>query len=147
MSSWSGKLDRLSRSLRDVLTLLERIGDAGAGFRSVTEAIDTTTPAGRMLMHMVGAFAEFERAILRERTRAGVEAARQEGRVGGRRPKLSPHQQAAIRKMVAEGERTAAAAAPPLQGPPRHRLAAARADFDPHDPRHIICKGSCQEDA
>ena len=105
------KLDRLSRSLRDVLTLLAQLEDAGAGFRSVTEAIDTTTPAGRMLMHMVGAFAEFERAMLRERTRAGVEAARQEGRVGGRRPTLSPHQQAAIHKMVAEGEKTAAAAA------------------------------------
>ena len=102
------KLDRLSRSLRDVLTLMAQLEAAGAGFRSVTEAIDTTTPAGRMLMHMVGAFAEFERAMLRERTRAGVEAARQEGRVGGRRPKLSPHQQAAIRKMVAEGEKTAA---------------------------------------
>ena len=105
------KLDRLSRSLRDVLTLLEQLGEAGAGFRSVTEAIDTTTPAGRMMMHMVGAFAEFERAMLRERTRAGVEAARQEGRVGGRRPTLSTHQQSEIRKMVLEGEKTAAAAA------------------------------------
>ena len=90
---------------------MAQLGDAGAGFRSVTEAIDTTTPAGRMLMHMVGAFAEFARAMLRERTRTGVEAARQEGRVGGRRPTLSPHQQAAIRKMVLEGEKTAAAAA------------------------------------
>ena len=105
------KLDRLSRSLRDVLTLMAQLEDAGAGFRSVTEAIDTTTPAGRMLMHMVGAFAEFERAMLRERTRTGVEAARQEGRVGGRRPTLSTHQQSAIRKMVLEGEKTAAAAA------------------------------------
>ena len=72
------KLDRLSRSLRDVLTLLEQFGEAGAGFRSVTEAIDTTTPAGRMMMPMVGAFAEFERAMLRERTRAGVVAERVE---------------------------------------------------------------------
>ena len=56
------KLDRLSRSLRDVLTTMERLGEAGAGFRSVTEAIDTTTPAGRMMMQMVGAFAEFERS-------------------------------------------------------------------------------------
>ena len=77
----------------------------------MTEAIDTTTPAGRMLMHMVGAFAEFERAMLRERTWAGVEAARQEGRVGGRRPTLSPHQQSEIPKMVLEGEKTAASAA------------------------------------
>jgi DNA invertase Pin-like site-specific DNA recombinase len=69
------KLDRLSRSLRDVLTLMERIQEAKAGFRSLTEAIDTTTPAGRMMMQMVGSFAEFERAMLRERTRAGLESA------------------------------------------------------------------------
>ena len=105
------KLDRLSRSLRDVLTIMEQLGEAGAGFRSLTEAIDTTTPAGRMMMQMVGAFAEFERAMLRERTQAGVDAARQQGRVGGRRPKLSPQQQSEIRKMVSEGEKTAAAAA------------------------------------
>ena len=105
------ELDRLSRSLRDVLTIMEQLGEAGAGFRSLTEAIDTTTPAGRMMMQMVGAFAEFERAMLRERTQAGVDAARQEGRVGGRRPKLSPQQQSEIRKMVSEGEKTAASAA------------------------------------
>ncbi|HME25869.1 MAG TPA: recombinase family protein [Acetobacteraceae bacterium] len=81
------KLDRLSRSLKDVLHIMERIGDAGAGFRSITEAIDTTTPAGRMMMQMVGAFAEFERAMIRERTSAGLAAARAEGRVGGRRKK------------------------------------------------------------
>ena len=79
------KLDRLSRSLRDLLTIMEQLGEAGAGFRSLTEAIDTTTPAGRMMTQMVGAFAEFERAMLRERTQAGVDTARQEGRVGGRR--------------------------------------------------------------
>src|SRR5450756_3140342 len=65
------KLDRLSRSLRDVLTIMERLAEAKAGFRSLTEAIDTTTPAGRMMMQMVGAFAEFERSMLRERTKAG----------------------------------------------------------------------------
>ena len=104
------KLDRLSRSLRDVLTIMEQLGEVGAGFRSLTEAIDTTTPAGRMMMQMVGAFAEFERAMLRERTQAGVDAARQQGRVGGRRPKLSPQQQSEIRKMVSKGDKTAAAA-------------------------------------
>src|SRR5215813_97821 len=77
------KLDRLSRSLRDVLTIMERLAEAKAGFRSLTEAIDTTTPAGRMMMQMVGAFAEFERAMLRERTRAGWDSARREGRIGG----------------------------------------------------------------
>jgi len=105
------KLDRLSRSLRDVLTIMERLGDSGAGFRSLTEAIDTTTPAGRMMMQMVGAFAEFERAMLRERTKAGLDSARREGRIGGRRPKLSPQQQSEIRKMVSKGRKTAADAA------------------------------------
>jgi len=105
------KLDRLSRSLRDVLMIMERLGEAKVGFRSLTEAIDTTTPAGRMMMQMVGAFAEFERAMLRERTKAGLEAAREEGRVGGRRPKLSPQQQTEIRKMVTRGDKTAADAA------------------------------------
>ncbi len=105
------KLDRLSRSLRDVLILMERLGEAEAGFRSLTEMIDTTTPAGRMMMHMVGAFAEFERAMLKERTKAGLDAARAEGRIGGRRPKLSPQQQDEIRKMVLKGDKTAADAA------------------------------------
>src|SRR6266571_2759597 len=105
------KLDRLSRSLRDVLTIMERLSDSEAGFRSLTEAIDTTTPAGRMMMQMVGAFAEFERAMLRERTKAGLESARREGRIGGRRPKLSLQQQAEIRRMVSRGDKTAADAA------------------------------------
>jgi DNA invertase Pin-like site-specific DNA recombinase len=105
------KLDRLSRSLRDVLIIMERLAGANAGFRSLTEAIDTTTPAGRMMMQMVGAFAEFERAMLRERTKAGLDAARQNGRIGGRRPKLSSQQQTEIKKMVSKGEKTAADAA------------------------------------
>jgi hypothetical protein len=58
------KLDRLSRSLKDLLHLMERIEEAGAGFRSITESIETTTPAGRMMMQMVGSFAEFERAMI-----------------------------------------------------------------------------------
>ncbi len=105
------KLDRLSRSLRDVLILMERLGEVKAGFKSLTEAIDTTTPAGRMMMQMVGAFAEFERAMLKERTKAGLETARREGRIGGRRAKLSLQQQAEIRKMVSNGDKTAADAA------------------------------------
>jgi DNA invertase Pin-like site-specific DNA recombinase len=86
------KLDRLSRSLKDLLVIMEQIDKAGAGFRSLTESIDTTTPAGRMMMQMVGSFAEFERAMIRERTNAGLAAARQEGRIGGRRPKLNKDQ-------------------------------------------------------
>src|ERR1700693_4845747 len=105
------RLDRLSRSLRDVLMIMERIHEAKAGFRSLTESIDTTTAPGRMMMQMVGSFAEFERAILRERTMAGLEAARKRGRVGGRRPKLRPHQQEEIVAMVSKGSKTAADAA------------------------------------
>lgn len=102
------KLDRLSRSLKDVLHLMELLVERGVGFRSLTEAIDTTTPAGRMMMQMVGAFAEFERAMIRERTKAGLEQARLEGRVGGRKRKLLPHQEQDIRESVMSGRRTAA---------------------------------------
>ena len=105
------KLDRLARSLRDVLTIMERVQERKAGFRSLTEAVDTTTPAGRMMMQMVGAFAEFERAVLKERTQAGLDAARKEGRIGGRPPKLKPQQQQEIVKLVQRGKKTAADAA------------------------------------
>src|SRR5450755_1933786 len=105
------KLDRLSRSLRDVLTIMERLQEKKAGFRSLTEAVDTTTPAGRMMMQMVGAFAEFERAMLKERTHAGLDAARKEGRIGGRPPKLKAQQRLEIVKLVTRGKKTAAEAA------------------------------------
>jgi DNA invertase Pin-like site-specific DNA recombinase len=102
------KLDRLSRSLKDVLHIMERIAEAGAGFRSITENIDTTTPAGRMMMQMVGAFAEFERAMIRERTSAGLAAARAEGRVGGRRKKLNDAKRREIAESVITGRKSAA---------------------------------------
>ena len=97
------KLDRLSRSLKDLLEILSRIDEAGAGFRSLTEAIDTTTAAGRMMMQMLGAFAEFERAMIVERTRAGLEAARRRGvRVGRPRALNAAQRQEALR-MLLEG--------------------------------------------
>ena len=103
------KLDRLSRSLKDVLHIMDRIADAGAGFRSVTENIDTTTPAGRMMMmQMVGSFAEFERAMIRERTSAGIAAARAEGRVGGRRKKLDAAKRREIAESVITGRKSGA---------------------------------------
>lgn len=105
------KLDRLSRSLKDLLSIMERIDAAGAGFRSLTEAIDTTTPAGRMMMQMVGVFAEFEREMIRERTRAGLERARKKGRHPGRKPKLSDDQRSEIRELVLSGKRSEAEAA------------------------------------
>src|SRR5260370_41155184 len=101
-----------------MLTIMERIQEAKAGFRSLTEAIDTTTPAGRMMMQMIGSFAEFERAMLRERTKAGLQAARREGRIGGRRPKLTGPQRAGIARMVSKGNKTAADPASPLRAHP-----------------------------
>jgi len=102
------KLDRLSRSLKDVLHLMERIAEAGAAFRSVTENIDTTTPAGRIMMQMVGSFAEFERAMIRERTSAGLAVARAEGRVGGRRKKLDAAKRREIAESVITGRKSGA---------------------------------------
>jgi DNA invertase Pin-like site-specific DNA recombinase len=105
------KLDRLSRSLKDLLQIMERVREAGAGFRSLTEAVDTTTAAGRMMMQMLGSFAEFERSMVRERTRAGLAAARDRGVKVGRPAKLSPHQQQEIIRTVRDGSKTAADAA------------------------------------
>lgn len=105
------KLDRLSRSLRDLILIMDKNAAKGAGFRSLTESVDTTSPAGRMVMQILGCFAEFERSMIRERTRAGVDAARSQGRLGGRRPKLKPDQADEVRKMVLSGRKGAASAA------------------------------------
>jgi DNA invertase Pin-like site-specific DNA recombinase len=102
------KLDCLSRSLKDLLAILERVKASGAKFRSLTEAIDTAGPAGRMLMQMLGSFAEFEREMIRERTRAGLKEARAEGRVPGRKPKVTAEQQKEIVEAVLSGRKTAA---------------------------------------
>src|SRR3546814_2302980 len=102
------KLDRLSRSLKDLLQWFYRAEAEGGGCRALTENIDTTTPAGRMMMQMVGSFAEFERAMIRERTSAGLDQARAEGRVGGRRPKLSPSQRSDVVENILSGRKTAA---------------------------------------
>ena len=102
------KLDRLSRSLKDLLHILEKLDAVGAGFRSLTESIDTTTPAGRMMMQMVGSFAEFERAMIRERTSAGLAEARAVGRIGGRRAKLNTDQRTDVVENVISGRKSAA---------------------------------------
>ena len=135
------KLDRLSRSLRDVLTLMERLGEAGAGFRSLTEAIDTTTPAGRMMMQMVGAFAEFERAMLRERTKVGIGS-----RSRGRPHRWSPPEalrSAAIRdsKDDHQGRQDRRRRCSVVQSPPGNRLSATGASkFQEGQPCQIACK-------
>ena len=73
------KLDRVARSLKHLLTIIERLQERGAAFESVTEHIDTNTPAGRLMLQMLGAFAEFEREMIRERTTSGMQAAKKRG--------------------------------------------------------------------
>jgi Resolvase, N terminal domain len=96
---------------KDLLHIMERVREAGAGFRSITEAVDTTTSAGRMVIQMLGSFAEFERSMVRERTRAGLAAARDRGVKVGRPAKLSRHQQEEVIRAVRDGSKTAADAA------------------------------------
>ena len=99
------KYDRLARSLRDLLDIVEVIADRGAGFRSLAEDIDTTTPAGRLVFHVFASIAQFERERISERTREGLQAARKRGRVGGRPPALSPAQRDEVRRMRDEEQR------------------------------------------
>jgi DNA invertase Pin-like site-specific DNA recombinase len=83
------KLDRLGRSLKDLIETLNLLKDQGVDFISLTEKIDTTTPGGKLIFHLMGALAEFERGLIRERTNAGLAAARARGRVGGRPRRLA----------------------------------------------------------
>jgi len=93
------KYDRLARSLRDLLDLVEAIKEQGAGFRSLAEDIDTTTPAGRLIFHVFASIAQFERERISERTKEGLQAAKARGRVGGRPPALTAAQKAEARRM------------------------------------------------
>jgi DNA invertase Pin-like site-specific DNA recombinase len=87
------KLDRLSRSLVDLLDILKQVESAGAAFRSLGETFETESPAGRMMMNMIGCFAQFEREIIVDRIKRGLEHARANGKIGGGRYKLSPADQ------------------------------------------------------
>ena len=93
------KYDRLARSLKDLLDIVEQIKAQGAGFRSLAEDIDTTTPAGRLVFHVFASIAQFERERIAERTREGLEAARRRGRIGGRPHSLSPAQKIEVKRM------------------------------------------------
>ena len=93
------KYDRLARSLSDLLGIIKEIKERGAGFRSLAEDIDTTTPAGKLIFHVFASVAEFERERMAERTKEGLEAARKRGRVGGRPSALSPSQAIEVRRM------------------------------------------------
>ncbi|KKN77934.1 hypothetical protein LCGC14_0354990 [marine sediment metagenome] len=94
------RLDRLGRSVPELIAILEDLDVRGVGFRSLTESIDTTTAAGKMIFHMLAAFAEFERNLISERTKAGLKAARARGHRGGRRSKVRPRMLTAIKTML-----------------------------------------------
>lgn len=96
------KLDRLGRSLKDLIETLNLLKDRGVDFISLTEKIDTTTPGGKLIFHLMGALAEFERDLIRERTNAGLAAARARGRVGGRPRKLSTNGKVALALRLVE---------------------------------------------
>src|SRR5215203_1363812 len=95
------KLDRLVRSMKQLIETVETLRLRGIGFRSLTEALNTTTAQGRLVFHMFGALAEFERSLIRERTQAGLAAARRAGRTGGRPPKLTDDDIEAAKAMLA----------------------------------------------
>jgi DNA invertase Pin-like site-specific DNA recombinase len=97
------KLDRLGRSLGHLIETVSALKDRGVGFASISESIDTTTPGGKLFFHMMGALAEFERDLIVERTKAGIEAARQRGQHLGRPRKLNATQLKHARKLITEG--------------------------------------------
>lgn len=96
------KLDRLGRSLRHLIDLADWLQEHGVDLIVLDQGIDTSTAVGRMFFQILGAIAEFERALMSERTRDGLEAARARGRAGGRKPKLSPRQVRLAREMYGE---------------------------------------------
>src|SRR5664279_784631 len=98
------RLDRLGRSLKNLIALVETLADRGVGFRSLSESIDTTTANGRLFFSIMGALAEFERDLIRERTHAGLAAARARGRVGGRPSVMNAKKIATARKLYASQE-------------------------------------------
>lgn len=97
------RLDRLGRSIIDLITLMTKLKDMGVEFQSLTEAIDTETAGGRLIFHMMAALAEFERNLISERTKAGLQAAKNRGWKPGRKRKLKPEQVEMMRKMLDDG--------------------------------------------
>ncbi len=98
------KLDRLARSIKQLIETVEGLEKRGIGFRSLTETIDTTTSGGKLVFHVFAGLAEFERSLIRERTRAGLDAARARGKKGGRPPKLNADDLKAAKALLADPE-------------------------------------------
>ena len=97
------KLDRLGRSVKGLVDLVGELENRGVHFRSVTDSIDTSTPAGRFFFHVMASLAQMERELIVERTRAGLAAARRLGRVAGRKRRMTETKVAAARKLLADG--------------------------------------------
>src|SRR5215212_7410112 len=100
------RLDRLGRSLRHLIDTVTTLQDKGIGFKSITEAIDTRTSGGKLVFHIFGALAEFEREIIRERTNAGLSAARSRGKTGGRPKALTDKQVEMLCQLAADRNRS-----------------------------------------
>lgn len=100
------RLDRLGRSLKHLIETVNALEEQGVGFQSLQESIDTTTSVGRLVFHIFGALAEFERNLIQERTRAGLAAARARGRQGGRPRLLDAKKQALLYKLYGERQHT-----------------------------------------
>ena len=96
------RLDRLGRSLKHLIQVLNKLDERGVYFKSIQESLDTSTPGGKLIFHVFGALAEFERDIIRERTMAGLAAARARGRKGGRPRKLTKKQIAMAKKLMGD---------------------------------------------
>src|SRR5690606_37679639 len=96
------RLDRLGRSLPDLVRIVAELEEKGIGFESIAEKIETTSAAGKLVFHVFAALAEFERNLIRERTRAGLAAARARGRAGGRKPKLDTRQIREIKRLMSD---------------------------------------------
>ena len=105
------RLDRLGRSMPHLIETIGALEARGVGFRSLTEAIDTTTPGGRLIFHVFGALGQFERDLIRERTRAGLTAAAARGRRGGRKPVVTVDKLQRAREFIANGLNVREAAA------------------------------------
>ena len=97
------KLDRLGRSLPHLIETVTSLATRGVGFRSITEAIDTTTPGGRLVFHLFGALGQFERDLIHQRTRAGLAAAAARGRMGGRKPVVTGDKLERARAFIGKG--------------------------------------------
>lgn len=133
------RLDRLGRNLAHLVQTVTTLGEREVGFVSLTEAIDTTTPAGRLLFGIMASLAQFERDLIQERTMAGLAAARARGKVGGRPPIMTTEKLAVARRMLDEGKpkaviaKTIGVSRPPLYAHLAASLALSNSHQDARD--------------